>query len=64
MASGTKVGAHGRTRRNGLPRISSVEGTTVRMDTRVATMPKAPGTKYAGGFTRPGSRNRKKVGRG
>lgn len=51
-------------RRNRLPRISSPAGIQARHDQRVATMPRAPGTKYVGGFTKPGSMNPRKVGRG
>lgn len=64
MANGTRQGAHGTTRRNGLPRVHSLEGVLVRARQRAITMPKAPGTKYVNGFRKPGSMNPRKVGRG
>ena len=63
MAKGTRQGAHGSTKRNPLPRISSMEGTEARMDIRLAHVP-VTNDKFRGGFRKPGSRNRKKVGRG
>ena len=55
MAKGKSAG------RNTLPRVSSPEGTEARQERRRATMPKA---KHRGEYTMPGSRNRRKVGRG
>lgn len=63
MAAGQQNGAHGKTRRNHLPRVGSVQGIKARHDTRVAAMPRLTG-KFAGGTRKPGSRNPKKVGRG
>lgn len=54
MAKGKSTG------RNTLPRVSSVEGVEARLEIRQATMPKP---KHKGEFTKPGSRNPRKVGR-
>lgn len=63
MAKGQTVGAHGSTRRNTLPRVSSLEGVKVRQTRRAATTPKTT-DKFRDGFTVAGSRNPRKVGRG
>lgn len=63
MASGTRQGAHGSTKRNPLPRIGSIEGIEERMAIRAAHVP-STSDKFRGGFRKPGSRNRRKVGRG
>lgn len=64
MANGTRTGAHGRARRNGLPRVHSVEGVTVRVNLRRAAAVVTRGTKWDRGYKVPGSRNPHKVGRG
>ena len=70
MANGTRQGAHGSTRRNGLPRIHSMQGVAERARTRRATAPspsdisKVAGPKFADGMKAPGSMNPRKVGRG
>lgn len=46
-----------------LPRVSSMEGIFQRQQQRIATMPRT-NDKFRGGFRKPGSRNRRKVGRG
>lgn len=63
MANGTSVGAHGSTRRNRLPRVNSAEGVQARFDIRKAHVPNS-NDKFRDGFTVPGSRNPRKVGRG
>ena len=63
MANGTRQGARGSTRRNGLPRIHSAEGVEARFILRRAHVPKTA-DKFRGGFRVPGSRNPRKVGRG
>lgn len=68
MASGTTQGpklpnGDYRTRRNGLPRVHSMEGVHARFIQRAATVPHTS-DKYRGGFRTPGSRNPRKVGRG
>jgi hypothetical protein len=62
MANGQSVGANGQPRRNRMPRIHSEEGVQARFVIRATTMPVTQ-DKFRDGFTRPGSRNRKKVGR-
>ncbi len=63
MANGTRQGAHGSTRRNGLPRVHSLQGVQARYDQRRATVPHTS-DKFRNGYTVPGSRNLAKVGRG
>jgi len=63
MANGTRQGAHGSTRRNGLPRVHSMEGVQARFVQRQAHVP-TTSDKFRGGFRVPGSRNPAKVGRG
>lgn len=63
MANGTRQGARGSTRRNGLPRVHSMEGVSARFRIRAAHVP-STSDKFRGGFKRPGSRNPRKVGRG
>jgi hypothetical protein len=63
MANGQLVGAHGRSRRNQLPRVSSPEGRQIRQQRRAATKP-VTSDKYRGGFKKAGSGNPRKVGRG
>jgi hypothetical protein len=54
--------------RSRLPRISSLAGVQARYDQRIATMPSGHGPKGGvaaqAGYRKPGSRNRKKLGRG
>jgi hypothetical protein len=64
MANGTRQGAHGRTRRNGLPRIHSPEGVAARFQIRRGHAPVTTTDRFRGGFRVPGSRNVNKVGRG
>lgn len=63
MAKGQTVGAHGSTRRMQLPRVGSLEGNKARAEKRASAMPTTT-DKYRNGFTRAGSRNPRKVGRG
>ncbi len=63
MANGQQTGANGKTRRNHLPRVHSVQGVKARHDQRVRAEPRLTG-KYADGTRKPGSRNPRKVGRG
>jgi hypothetical protein len=63
MANGQTTGAHGRSRRNSLSRISSPQGRAARQQRRAAAKP-VTADKYRGGFKRAGSGNPRKVGRG
>lgn len=63
MATGQQTGAHGKTRRNHLPRVGSLEGNLKRSQIRAQNQPKLTG-KYRDGTTKAGSRNPRKVGRG
>jgi hypothetical protein len=63
MANGQTAGAHGTTRRNSLPRVSSPQGRAARQKRRAAATP-VTSDKFRSGYTRPGSGNPRKVGRG